>query len=47
MKYKVTEYRTEKAIVRIRQPILTAEERKIREENVKSALVQFYKETRK
>ena len=47
MKYKVTEYRTKKAIVRIHQPILTAEERKTREENAKSALVQFYKETRK
>ena len=32
MKYKVTEYRTKKAIVRIHQPILTAEERKAREE---------------
>ena len=47
MKYKVTESRTKKAIVRIHQPILTAEERKAREEDAKSALVKFYKETRK
>ena len=47
MKYKVTEYRTKKAIVRIHSPILTDEERIAREEEAKKALVQFYKETRK
>ena len=46
MKYDVTEYRTEKAIVRIHSPILTDAERKAREEEVKKAIVQFYKETR-
>lgn len=47
MKYKVTEHKCEKYIVRIHRPILTAEERARREEEVKDALVQFYKETRK
>lgn len=46
MKYKVTEYKDEKCTVRIRRPILTAEERKIRTDNVKKAMVKFYKETR-
>lgn len=35
------------AIVRIHRPNLTEEERKIREENVKKALIEFYKETHK
>ena len=33
-------------VVRIHRPTLTAEERKRREEKLKAALVQFYKETR-
>ena len=33
-------------VVRIHRPTLTAEERKRREEKIKAALVQFYKETR-
>ena len=44
--YKVTEHKSENCIVRIHRPILTAEERKAREEDVKNALVKFYKETR-
>ena len=35
-----------KAIVRIHRPNLTEEEKKIREERIKNAIVQFYKETR-
>lgn len=42
--YEVTEYKTDKAIVRIRKPILTDEERKAREEEIKKALVRFEKE---
>lgn len=33
--------------VRIRRPILTDEERKIREEKIKKALIEFYKEVTK
>ena len=36
-----------KCIVRIHRPNITNEERKIREEQIKEVLVQFYKETRK
>ena len=46
IEYKVTEYQSEKCKVRIRRPILTAEEREARVEDVKKALVRFYKETR-
>jgi hypothetical protein len=31
--------------VRVHHPDLTKEERKIREENIKKALIEFYKET--
>ncbi len=34
-------------VVRIHHPNLTKEERKIREENIKKALIVFYKETNK
>ena len=47
VEYQVTEYRSEKCIVRIHKPILTAEERKVREENIKAALVRFEIERRK
>ena len=46
MKYKTTEYKDEKCTVRIHRPILTAEEKKIRIDNVKKAMVRFYKETK-
>lgn len=46
MNYRVTEYKGKNSIVRIHRPILSAEERKAREEEVKKALVRFYKETR-
>lgn len=46
MNYQVTEYKGNNCIVRIHRPILSAEERKAREEEVKKALVRFYKETR-
>ena len=46
IKYETTVHRGNGCIVRIHKPILTAGERKAREENVKKALVEFYKETR-
>lgn len=45
--YQVTEYKTDKAIVIIRKPILTDEERKAREEKLKKALVKYEKERMK
>jgi hypothetical protein len=42
--YQVTEYETDKAIVVIRKPILTDDERKARDEEIKKALVRFEKE---
>lgn len=35
------------AKVRVHHPILSKQERKIREENIKKALIEFYKETHK
>lgn len=46
MKYQVTKYECENCIVRIHKPILTEEEEKATEENIKAALVRFAKETR-
>lgn len=46
MKYKTTEYKDEKCTVRIHRPILSAEERELRINEVKKAMVRFYKETR-
>lgn len=34
-------------VVRIHRPNLTEEERKVREEQIKKALIEFYKETHK
>lgn len=34
-------------VVRVHRPTLTKEERKIREEQIKKALIEFYKETHK
>ena len=34
-------------VIRVHHPKLTKEERKIREEKIKKALVEFYKETHK
>lgn len=45
MDYKVTEHKSDKCTVRIHKPILTAEEREARVQDVKKALVKFYKET--
>ena len=42
--YQVTEYKNDKCIVRVHKPILTIEERKVREEEIKKALVRFIKE---
>lgn len=47
MNYTVTEYEDEKCIVRVHKPILTAEERRAREEEVKKALVAFEIERRR
>lgn len=47
MKYKTTEHRSEKWIVRVHKPILTPEEEKVRKEAVKEALIQFGREKMK
>ena len=47
IEYQVTEHKSEKCIVRIHKPILTAEERKAREEDIKAALVRFEIERRR
>ena len=44
MEYQVIKYETDNCIVTIRKPILTDEERKAREEEVKKAIVRFEKE---
>lgn len=46
MRYEVVENRTAKGIVRVHKPILSAKEREEREQEVRKALVQFWKETR-
>ena len=46
MKYQTQEFRNEKCIVRVRRPILSAEEKSKRIDDVKKAIVRFYKETR-
>ena len=43
--YQVKEYKNDKCIVRVHKPILTVEERKAREEEIKNALVKFIKES--
>lgn len=47
LEYQVTEHKSEKCTVRIHRPILTEEEKNARIEDVKKALVRFYKETRR
>lgn len=47
IKYHVTEQRGKNCIVRVHRPILSPEERKAREENIKAALVQFERERMK
>ena len=44
MKYTVTEHRSDKCIVRVHKPILTDDEKKAREDDVKTVLVQFGRE---
>ena len=44
MEYEVTEKKRDKYTVIIHRPILTDEERKAREDEVKKALAKFYKE---
>lgn len=44
--YQVTIHEDEKCIVRIRKPILSEEEQKVREEKIKAAIVRFEKEKR-
>ena len=46
-KYEVTEYQSEKCTIRVHHPILTEEESKIRDKEIKAALVQFGRERRK
>lgn len=45
MKYDVKTYNRGNYIAVIRKPILTAEERKAREDECRKAMVRFYKET--
>jgi hypothetical protein len=47
MKYKTTEHRSEKWIVRVHKPILTPEEEKARKEAVREALIRFGREKMK
>ena len=47
MKYKTTEHRSEKWIVRVHKPILTPEEEKERKEEVREALIRFGREKMK
>ena len=47
MEYQVKEYRDEKSIVRVHIPILTEEQKKARDEEIKKALVVFAKERMK
>jgi hypothetical protein len=44
--YNVSVIKGKNYTARVRKPILTADERKLREDEVKKALVTFYKETR-
>ena len=44
-KYITTEYKGKGYVCRIHKPILSAEERKKREEACKKSIVEFYKET--
>jgi hypothetical protein len=46
VEYQVTVVKGKNYTARIRKPILSEEERKLREEAVKKVLVQFYIETR-
>ncbi len=43
-RYETTIYESEKCIARIHRPILTDEERKVREEAVRKAIIEVYKE---
>lgn len=45
--YTVTEHRGKNYVARIHRPILTDEERKAVEENMKTALIRFYKEKKR
>ena len=44
VEYRTTEYRTANYIARIHRPILSDEERKVREAAIKEAMVAVYKE---
>lgn len=44
MNYEIIESRGKNYIARVRRPILTAEERKAREDEVKKVLVEFGRE---
>ena len=45
--YKVTEYKDENCIVRIHKPILTAEEKERRLQEVRKALAEYGREKKK
>lgn len=46
-KYTVTEHKGKNYVARIHRPVLTDEESKAVEENIKTALIRFYKERSK
>ncbi len=47
LEYQVTVHKCDNYTVRIHKPILTADEKEARENNVKNTIVQFYKERMK
>lgn len=47
VEYQVTEYKNDKCVVRVHKPILTVEEKKAREDEIKNALVKWAKERMK
>ena len=47
IEYEVKEYQSEKCTIRVHHPILTKEEQKIRDNEIKAALVQFGRERSK
>ena len=47
IEYEVKEYQSEKCTIRVHHPILTKEEQKIRDKEIKAALVQFGRERSK
>ena len=47
IEYEVKEYQSEKCTIRVHHPILSEKEQKIRDKEIKAALVQFGRERSK